>query len=81
MPAPGKSSPLWDPQGSFANAGDDEDQMVGQSLCHRIEAALEWSTDDTRSEKRVLDDLSSPCCFLEGAAGNQQIVEIKIRGT
>ena len=35
-------------------------------------------TDDARSEKRVLDYLSSPCCFLEGVAG-EQIVDIKQR--
>ena len=53
--------------------------MVGQGLCGSIEAALECLTDDDRGEKRVLDDLSSPCCFVEGAAGHQQIVDIKQR--
>ena len=53
--------------------------MIGRGLRGRIEAALEWSTDDTRSEKSVLDDLSSPCFFLEGVAVNQQIVDIKQR--
>ena len=27
-------------------------------------------------EERVLDDLSSPCCFVEGAVGDQQIIDI-----
>jgi hypothetical protein len=34
-------------------------------------------TDDVRGEKSVLDDLSCPCCFLEGGAGDQKIVDIK----
>ena len=72
-----KASPLWDPQVSFANAGDDEAQMVGQGLRGSIEATLECLTDDARIEKGVLDDLSSPCSFLEGPADNQQIVDIK----
>jgi hypothetical protein len=61
-----KTSPLWNAQGSFVNAGDDEAEMVGQGLCGSIEAALEWHTDDDRGEECVLDDLSSPCCFGEG---------------
>ena len=64
-------SPLWDPQDSFANTGDDEDQMVGQGLHGSVEAALEWRTDDPRGEKCILDDLSRSCSFLEGAAGDQ----------
>ncbi len=74
-----KTSPLWNSQGYFANAGDDESEMVGQGLCGSIEAAFEWSTDDARGEESVLDDLSSPCCFVEGAADDQQIVDIKER--
>ena len=41
-----KGSPLWDPQGSLVNPGDDEAQMVGQGLRGRIEATLECHTDD-----------------------------------
>ena len=51
-----KTSPLWNPQGSFANAGDDETEMVGLGLRGSIEAVLEWRTDDARDEERVLDD-------------------------
>ena len=50
--------------------------MVGQGLRGSIETALEWRTDDVRGEERVLD-VSSPCCFVEGAAVDQQIVDIK----
>jgi hypothetical protein len=53
--------------------------MVGQGVRGSIEAALEWLTDDASSEERVLDDLSSPCCFVQGAADDQQIVDIKQR--
>jgi hypothetical protein len=53
-----ESSPLWDPQGSFPNGGDDEVQMVGQGLGRRIEAALEWHTDYARDEECILYYLS-----------------------
>ncbi len=33
-------------QGSFANAEDDEAEMVSQGLCGSIETALEWRTDE-----------------------------------
>ena len=51
-----KTSPLWNPQGSFANVGDDKTEMVGQGLSGSIEAALECRTDDVRGEECVLDD-------------------------
>ena len=35
---------------------DDETEMVGQGLSGSIETTLEWYTDDTRGEERVLDD-------------------------
>ena len=44
-----------------------------------IESALEWCTDYVRGEKCILDDLSSLCCFLEGATGDHQIIDIKQR--
>ena len=55
-----ESSPLWDPQGSFANGGDDEAQMVGQGLGRKMEVALEWYADYVRSEERILYYLSRP---------------------
>ena len=51
---------LWNPQVSFVKSGDDEDQMVGQGLCWRIEAALERRTDYARCEESFLDDESRP---------------------
>ncbi len=55
--------------------------MVGQGLCGSTEAVppffFECFTDDAHGEERVLDDLSIPCFFVEGAADDQQIVDIK----
>ena len=36
-----EAPPLWNPQVSFAKSGDDEEQMVGQGLCRRVEVVLE----------------------------------------
>ncbi len=55
-----EASPLWQPQGSFPNGGDDEAQMVGQGLGRSIEADLEWRTDYARGETCVLYYLSHP---------------------
>ena len=51
--------------------------MVGQCLRWRIETALEWRANDARDEERVLDDLARLRSFLEGAAGDQEVVDIK----
>ena len=53
-----KAPPFWN-QGSFANGGDVEAQMVGQGLGRSIEASLECRTDYAR-EERVLYNLSRP---------------------
>ena len=53
--------------------------MVGQGLGRSIEAALEWRTDYARGEERVLYNLSRPLRFLEGGAGDQQVVDIQQR--
>ena len=54
-----KAPLLWNPEGSFANGGDDEAQMVGQGLGRSIEA-LEWRADYARGEERILYYLSRP---------------------
>jgi hypothetical protein len=51
--------------------------MVGQGLGRSIEAALEWLADYARDEERVLYYLSRPSSFLEGGAGDQQVVDIQ----
>ena len=51
--------------------------MVGQGLGRSIEAALEWRKDYARGEKRLLDDLARLRSFLEGAAGDQGVVDIQ----
>jgi hypothetical protein len=51
--------------------------MIGQGLQRCVEAALEWRTDDARGEKRLLDDSARLRSFLEGAAGDQEVVDIK----
>ncbi len=53
--------------------------MVGQGLGRSIEAALEWSVDYVRAEERVLYYLSHPGSFLEGGAGDQQVVDVQER--
>ena len=55
-----KAPPLWDLQSAFAQGGDDEDQMVGQGLCWRVESTLERRTDYTRGKECFLDDESRP---------------------
>jgi hypothetical protein len=53
--------------------------MIGQGLQRCVEAALEWRSDYTRGEERVLYYLSRPCSFLEGGAGDQQVVDVQQR--
>ena len=53
--------------------------MIGQGLQRCVEAALEWRTDYARGEKRLLDDSARLRSFLEGAAGDQEVVDIQQR--
>jgi hypothetical protein len=50
--------------------------MIGQGLQRCVEAALEWRADDVRGEKSLLDDSTRLRSFLEGAAGDQEVVDI-----
>ena len=72
-----KAPPLGNPLGSFANGGDAEAQMIGQGLRRCVEAALEWRADDARGEERLLDDSARLRSFLEGTAGDQEVVDLK----
>jgi hypothetical protein len=51
--------------------------LIGQGLQRCVEAALEWRADDARGEKRLLDDSARLRSVLEGAAGDQEVVDIK----
>ena len=53
--------------------------MIGQGLRRCVEAALEWRADDARGEKRLLDDsvIRYLRNFLEGASGDQEVIDIK----
>jgi len=50
--------------------------MIGQGLRRCVEEDLEWHVDDAPGEGRLLDDSERLRSFLEGDAGDQEVVDI-----